>query len=178
MVSSSSLGALLAMAGAASLVILLIMVVFYILKSIGLYKLANKRGFENPWLAWIPIGDLYILGLIVGEMDIFSFFHLENLGLWCPVIVIVGAVCSGIPILGIIFSIALLIFSILIIYKLFQLYTPNAVLFTILSILLGLFPIFVFVIRNNELISAAVNTAAPVPPTVPENNEIDAGNAE
>ncbi len=58
-------------------------------QSIGLYNLAVNRGIENPWLAWIPIADLYIMGLLVGEMDLFGY-HLDNLGLWVPVIFVGG----------------------------------------------------------------------------------------
>lgn len=151
----------LAMAGLASFLVFLIAVVCYVLKSIGLYALAVHRGIENPWLAWIPIGDLYIMGLLVGEMDLFGY-HLDNLGLWVPVIFVGGMIGAAIPFLGVLFSIALFIFSILFIYKLYGIYAPEqAVLYTILSILLGLFCIFIFVIRNND----PVNLPGSQPPT-------------
>lgn len=152
--------AILAMAGAVSFVILVIAVVFYILKSIGLYALAVNRGLENPWLAWIPIADLYIMGLLVGEMDLFGY-HLDNLGLWVPVIFVGGMILAMIPILGVLFSIAVFVFSIMFFYKLFEIYAPaQAVLYTILSILLGLFCVFIFIIRNNE----PVNLPGAQPP--------------
>lgn len=149
----------LAMAGFVSFIFLLIAIVFYVLKSLGLSAMAAKRGIENPWLAWIPIADLYIMGLLVGEMDLFGY-HLDNLGLWVPCIFVGGMILGMIPVLGILFSLAVLVFSIMFVYKLFQMYAPDqAVLYTILSILLGLFCIFIFIIRNNEPV--AVPSAGP-----------------
>jgi hypothetical protein len=142
--------AVMAALGAASLLFAVVGLVFYVLKSIALTTMATNRGIDNPWLGWIPVADLYIAGSLVGEMAIFNY-RLDNMGLWCPVIVIVGTVLCGIPVLGVVFSVALLIFSIMFIHKLFTIYSPDqSVLFTILSILLGLLPIFLFVVRNNE----------------------------
>ena len=36
----------------------------YILESLGMYKIAQRRGIHNPWLAWVPVGNLWILGSI------------------------------------------------------------------------------------------------------------------
>ena len=36
----------------------------YVLRSIGLYAIAKRRGISNPWLAWIPVGQSWILGCI------------------------------------------------------------------------------------------------------------------
>ena len=38
--------------------------VTYILQSLGMYKIARRRGIRNPWLAWLPVGHLWILGSI------------------------------------------------------------------------------------------------------------------
>jgi len=142
--------AVMAALGAVSLLFAVVGLVFYILKSIALMTMASKRGIENAWLGWIPIADLYIAGLLVGEMDILSF-HLDNLGLWCPVIFVGGSLLSGMPVLGAIFGVALLVFAIMFIHKLFTIYSPDqSVIYTILSILLGLLPIFLFIVRNNE----------------------------
>ena len=36
----------------------------YILQALGLYTIAKRRGISKPWLAWIPVGNLWILGSI------------------------------------------------------------------------------------------------------------------
>jgi len=36
----------------------------YVLQSLGLYKMAQNRGINKPWLAWIPVGSTWIMGCI------------------------------------------------------------------------------------------------------------------
>lgn len=36
----------------------------YVLQSLGLYTIAKRRGIRNGWLAWIPMGNMWILGSI------------------------------------------------------------------------------------------------------------------
>jgi len=152
-----------AIAGVFSFFFFVVAVVFYVLKSIALQTLAAKRGIENPWLGWIPIADLYIMGLLVNEMDVFGY-HLDNLGLWCPVIFVGGGILVNLPILGALICVALLVFSALFAYKLFEIYTSQAVLYTVLSILLCLFPVFLFIIRNNDPIGSTPQGLQPPRP--------------
>ncbi|MEQ8200854.1 MAG: hypothetical protein ABRQ24_05470 [Syntrophomonadaceae bacterium] len=141
--------AFLAALGAFSLLFFMIAIVFYVLKSVGLSNLAARRGIENPWLAWIPVADLYIMGVLVGEMDVFDY-HIDNLGLWWPVIFVGGGILSGTPVIGWLVSVVWMLFAIFFIYKFFEIYTDQAVLYTVLSTLLGLLPVFIYVIRNNQ----------------------------
>lgn len=34
----------------------------YVLTSMGLYTMAKSRGITNPWLAWIPVVNLWVIG--------------------------------------------------------------------------------------------------------------------
>lgn len=34
----------------------------YIFSSLSLYTVAKRRGLNHPWLSWIPVGNLWILG--------------------------------------------------------------------------------------------------------------------
>ena len=34
----------------------------YVLSSLALYTLATRRGISNPWLSWVPVGNVWILG--------------------------------------------------------------------------------------------------------------------
>lgn len=36
----------------------------YVLHSLSLYTIAKRRGIHNSWLAWLPFGNLWILGSI------------------------------------------------------------------------------------------------------------------
>lgn len=41
----------------------------YILQSLALHTLARRRGIANPWLAWIPYGDYWIIGSLARDHD-------------------------------------------------------------------------------------------------------------
>lgn len=36
----------------------------YVLQSLGMFAVAKRRRIENPWLAWIPVGNMWMLGCI------------------------------------------------------------------------------------------------------------------
>lgn len=41
---------------------MLLTVAGYILSSLGFYTLAKRRGIRHPWLSWIPVANIWILG--------------------------------------------------------------------------------------------------------------------
>lgn len=41
----------------------------YIMTSMSLYTIANRRKISNPWLAWLPLGASWITGAIVDRHD-------------------------------------------------------------------------------------------------------------
>lgn len=43
---------------------LVINLVAYILTAVALYTMAKRRGILRPWLAWIPIANIYLFGCI------------------------------------------------------------------------------------------------------------------
>ena len=43
---------------------LAVSLLFYIFRSLGLYAIAKRRQINKPWLAWIPVGNQWILGSI------------------------------------------------------------------------------------------------------------------
>jgi len=34
----------------------------YVLESVGLYTIASRRGLKNPWMAWVPVLNAWLLG--------------------------------------------------------------------------------------------------------------------
>ncbi len=153
---TAGVGAFLAAVAGLGMIFILIGVGLWILKSIGLSQMAKKRGIENEWLAWLPVADLYIMGTIVEEMNLFGI-QINNLGLWFPVISLFGGLLSSIPILGIILFIGVLVFQIAFIYKLFSLYTDQATIYTVLCVFFAfLWPIFIFTLRNNSVLSEEI----------------------
>lgn len=41
----------------------------YVMISLSLYKLAQRRLINNPWLSWIPIGSDWIMGCLADEYN-------------------------------------------------------------------------------------------------------------
>lgn len=46
------------------LLLLAFCIVAYVFESLGMYTIAKRRGIHKPWLAWVPYGNLWILGSI------------------------------------------------------------------------------------------------------------------
>ena len=46
------------------LFLLIYVIVAYVFSSLGMYAIAKRRGILHPWLVWIPIGNVWILGSI------------------------------------------------------------------------------------------------------------------
>lgn len=44
-------------------------IAMYVLHSLGMYTIAKRRGISNPFLAWIPVAQLWILGSIADQYD-------------------------------------------------------------------------------------------------------------
>ena len=36
----------------------------YVLRALGLYTIAKRRGINHPWMGWVPVMDLWVLGCI------------------------------------------------------------------------------------------------------------------
>ena len=41
---------------------MLLSIASYVLTALALYTIARRRGLKNPWLAWIPVADCWLLG--------------------------------------------------------------------------------------------------------------------
>lgn len=63
------LGAVLVVYLVFVLLLFIFSVVSYILSSVGMYTIAKRRGIQNPWLAWIPLGNVWILGSIADQFQ-------------------------------------------------------------------------------------------------------------
>lgn len=135
--------------GAMGFFSVIIPLALYILKSIGITALASNRGLENPWMGWIPVGDLYLIGkLLNSEMNLFGY-QVKQLEIVFPAVMVGACVLGAVPLIGWLLGLASLVFGIAVLYYLFDMYTSNAVLFTVLSVIPGLGAIFIFAIRNN-----------------------------
>ena len=170
------------------LVIAAIVAVFaiavYVLRAIGLYTMAKRRGLANPWLAWIPVADQFLLGAVADDITRLRGRR-TNYSIILLVLSASGMVVSctafAAPLAGFItwpVSIAMMVFLYMAVYEIFKDYAPqNAVLFLVLSVLLSLYWVFLFVIRNRRPVTLGGNPDGSQPPRGPSGWQSPAGPA-
>ena len=145
----------------------------YILTGISLHSIANRRGIERPWMAWVPMMQLYTLGcisdqyqaivlgkqknkraimllLVLALLIAFSAMHMEVLSAAAEesllpfLVIFVPAWCAGA---------ALVVISFLALYDLYASCDPkHATVFLIFSILFSVTrPFFLLACRKKDL---------------------------
>jgi len=165
----------------------------YVLSSLGLYTIADRRGIRNAWLAWVPIGNTWLLGSISDQYQYVTKGKVTNrrkillalnIGLvavyigW--IIAMIGAMFSemiGATLLFIVLGwllfmavwVTICVFLYMSYYDLFRSCQPsNAVLYLVLSILISVtLPFFVFFCRKKDLGMPPRKQPAPQPVAVP-----------
>lgn len=50
----------------------------YVMGSLGHYTIAERRGIKHPWLAWLPYGNLWILGSIADQYQYVSLGQVKS----------------------------------------------------------------------------------------------------
>ena len=83
----------------------LLAVASYVLTALALYTVARRRGLKNPWLAWIPVADSWLLGslsdqyryVVKGEHThrraFLLFFRILTVVLTLSLLGLVGSLC-------------------------------------------------------------------------------------
>lgn len=125
--------------------IVIIGLIAYIFTAIGLMKMADRSGINNAWLAWLPIGNMYILGeLVTSKLN-------GKGGKYTLYAVLATIVLGWIPIFGTLVSIAFAVYAFVLYYWLFLKYSKNPVLHLVLSIIISPYSAFaIFALRNRE----------------------------
>lgn len=74
---------------------------FFILQAVALYTIVKRRGIHHAWLAWVPIGNLWILGCISDQYQYVTRHSIRNkrgkllvLGILTAATAVVAAVLS------------------------------------------------------------------------------------
>lgn len=130
-------------------IVLLVFFVLYLLGAIGLYKLAKNKGIDYSFLAFIPILQGYIVGVLISKFKVFNF-EIPRPEIILPIAPVMASVLSPIPLVGALAGVGLIILNVFALNKLFSIYVKdNATLYTVLSVVLPfMLPIFLFSIRN------------------------------
>ncbi|PKM65301.1 MAG: hypothetical protein CVU95_15980 [Firmicutes bacterium HGW-Firmicutes-2] len=144
-------GAFLALFGGFIFIFLLIGIANYVLMAIGLMKMAQNQGIENPWLAWVPVGNLYIIGKLIRTIE-FGANKYEKAELILLIGFAATVVLGAIPLIGTLISLAYMVLSLMCMFKLYKMYAAeSATLFLILSIVFAIIApgIILFKIKDN-----------------------------
>ena len=63
----------------------------YLLRSLGVYRLAQNAGIPNPGLAWVPIARDYLLGCLCDRAAYCRAGKKWNFALWLPIVSTLGS---------------------------------------------------------------------------------------
>lgn len=176
----------------------------YVLHSLGLYTIANRRGIHNAWLAWVPLGNLWTMGSISDQYQYLVKGKIKNrrkvlLGLSIGFVAVyiawlVATVTSMFAnqelttvayMFGGMFAlltvaIVLTVLQYIAYYDLFHSCHPgNAVLYLVLSIIFPVTtPFFVFACRKKDLGMPPRKKPAPVVTEEPVVESVEEPTAE
>ncbi len=64
--ASAALG-IIAVVMAFYLIAMALCIAMYVLQSLGLYTIAQRRGIKHPWMAWLPVTNMWLLGSIADQ---------------------------------------------------------------------------------------------------------------
>jgi len=139
-----------ALFGSFFILIFLIAIASYVLAALGLYTMAKNRNIENEWVAWIPVAQLYILGKVIGTLNI-GGYEIPQVELVLPGIAVTGVVLGAIPLIGTIIAIGSAIVSLFALYKLYNMHRPDqAMMYLIVSIIIPFMgAVFIYMMRND-----------------------------
>ncbi len=66
----------------------------FVLQGVGLYKMAKNRGLKSKWLAFLPFANIYYIGKLAGEIDLFGH-KIKRLGLYAMISQILATVACA-----------------------------------------------------------------------------------
>lgn len=155
-------------------------IAMYVLRSLSVYTIAKRRGLENPWLCWLPVGFEWMLGSLSDQYKYLSQEKIQSrrkillglsitnlvgwlLGIGVMLVSVISAVAE--ETIGVGFAIAVLlwlvcfgvsiattVFSYMCKYDLYKSCDPkNAVAYLVISIFINVTePFFLLACRNKD----------------------------
>ena len=76
-------------------------IAMYVLQALGMYRIANRRGIPNPWLAWIPVAQMWTLGSISDQYQYVAKGRVRNRRKWLLCLSLVTTLASA-PLSGLV----------------------------------------------------------------------------
>lgn len=80
-------------------------IVAYILEALALYTIAKRRGIKKPWLAWIPVGNVWILGSLADQYRYVKKREVKNRRKWMLGLELATALTAVLAIVGVVWSV-------------------------------------------------------------------------
>lgn len=115
----------------------LISIALYVLSSLGLYTIAQRRCLNHPWLAWIPVARVWLLGSLSDQYRYVTRRQTSSRRKILLVLDILSAV------LKVILLICVIALAGQIITAVFSAYSIDSVITSLLSTLIGLLGLLV-----------------------------------
>ena len=131
---------------------IVVLIATYLLTGISLYKLAMNNGHQDKAiLAWIPVVNLYLVGLLAGDTKLLSIdLPAQWLGIILVILRIMGGFGDKSPFILWLISTILIIFAFYNLYKRAE--SPLTVIMAILSLIPFLKAIFLYTIKDRNLL--------------------------
>ncbi len=190
-----------------SLLLIVGTTVVFVLNIKGLNVIAKRLNINKPWLAYIPVANCFTIGRIGEEVTknyerkpkkyallllclfiilkviksisiFYVMYYTVNLSQFNPLNYYYFTIWINIFSIG--FTVVYFVLFCIVLFKLYKYVTAHYVLFTVLSVLFGLAPFFIFFLRNseNEKLVHKSNQAlengeesAPTNPSAPPNQQ-------
>ncbi|MEI8200585.1 MAG: hypothetical protein WCG21_11015 [Eubacteriales bacterium] len=144
---------------------LLVSIGLFLAKAFGFYRIAQRKGIEHAWIAWIPFAQAYLYAEIIGEEITIGTVKIPQFP-WVYIAITYGSpfiafVLSLIPfwggLLALLLGPAIYVAGIYVMYRFFKIFEgENAVVYTVISAIFPVvFPIMVLILREKSFAADA-----------------------
>ncbi len=133
------------------MIVLIVAIASYVLSAIALMTMGKRAGIEESWLAWIPVGNFYVIGKIIKSID-FGGKKYEPAEYIFPGAFVVAMLLGRISLIGGLANMAMSLLSYYCFYLLFKKYVPEkATKYIVISIILPAIGLSVLLFKIKDL---------------------------
>ena len=120
----------------------IISIVLYVFGALGIMEVAKRNKLQNPWLAFIPVANSYLVGKLGFEI----YSDKDNKNTTFPWVMLGLSACmliidSESELYGLL-NVALIVFSTISYYRIYKYLTPKYKMYTVLSVFFGGIPLY------------------------------------
>jgi len=137
----------------------------FLAKAFGLYRIAQRKGIDHAWIAWIPFVQAYLYAEIIGEEIMVGTVKIPQFP-WIYIAITYGSpfiafILSLIPfwggLLALLLGPAIYAAGIYVMYRFFKIFEgDNAIVYTVIcAIFPVVFPVMVLILREKSFAADA-----------------------